>query len=126
MEEPGTQSSHRHRGIALERTAARYLVARGLRLITSNYHCRTGEIDLIMLDGDTLVFVEVRFRRNPSHGTPAETVTATKQRRLIRCARHYLMRHRLHEALPCRFDILGIGPDEKYQWIRNAFSQLPV
>jgi putative endonuclease len=117
---------NRLKGQALEQRAARYLSAQGLLALTANYHCRAGEIDLIMQDGDTLVFVEVRFRRSGLRGSPVETVTAIKQRRLIRCARHYLMCRGLHEAVPCRFDVVGIGPDHHIDWIRNAFSQLPV
>ncbi len=125
MDEHG-ERSNRHRGMTMERYAACYLKQQGLVPITSNYQCRTGEIDLIMRDQDTLVFVEVRYRRSAQHGTATETVTSYKQRRLIRCARHYLMQQRLHETMACRFDVVGIRADEGIEWIPNAFSQFPV
>lgn len=126
MDERIRGGGNRLKGQALEQQAGRYLSARGLRLLTTNYHCRAGEIDLIMQDGSTLVFIEVRFRRSELRGSPVETVTPVKQRRLIRCARHYLMSHGLQDAVPCRFDILGMGPGTRITWIQNAFSQLPV
>lgn len=126
MDERTLGGKNRLKGLALEQQGGRYLSARGLRLLTTNYHCRAGEIDLIMQDGRTLVFIEVRFRRSGLRGSPVETVTPVKQRRLIRCARHYLMSHRLHDEVPCRFDVLGIGPGDQVTWIQNAFSQLPV
>lgn len=126
MDERIHGGANRLKGLALEQQGARYLSAQGLRLLTTNYHCKGGEIDLIMQDGTTLVFVEVRFRRNGLRGSPVETVTPGKQRRLIRCARHYLMSCRLHDTIPCRFDVLGIEPGNRITWVRNAFSHLPV
>lgn len=110
----------------MERLAAEHLVGQGMRLLESNYHCRGGEIDLIMRDGDTLVFVEVRYRRNDSYGSSVETVHSRKQHRLMRCARHYLMRRHARHMPPCRFDIVGLSPGGAVQWIRNAFSDRPV
>ena len=121
-----TRSNSRERGMAMERVAARHLMQQGLQAIACNYQCRAGEIDLIMREHDTLVFVEVRYRRSTRHGNAAETVTSRKQQRLIRCARHYLMRQGLHDTVPCRFDVLGITADGQIDWIRNAFSQFPV
>ncbi|MGM0633335.1 MAG: YraN family protein [Pseudomonadota bacterium] len=120
------ENSNRQRGMTMERYAACYLEQQGLLPITANYQCRVGEIDLIMRDQDTLVFVEVRYRRSEQHGTATETVTSYKQCRLIRCARHYLMQQRLHETMACRFDVVGIRADGSIEWIPNAFSQFPV
>ena len=93
-------------GTAAEDLALRYLEARGLNLVTRNFRCRTGELDLIMRDGEQLVFVEVRSRRHARYGTPAESVTRTKQQRLLRAAAFYLQRQRLDP--PCRFDVVAI------------------
>lgn len=120
------ETGNRQKGHALEQRAADYLAAHGLQPITANYHCRAGEIDLIMRDREFIVFVEVRFRRSSLRGSPLESVTAAKQRKLIRCARHYLMTQWLHESVPCRFDVVGLGPGNHVAWIRNAFGQLPV
>lgn len=91
-----------------ERHAARFLRARGLRLLEGNYRTTFGEIDLIARDGDTLVFVEVRTRAGDSDAiTPLDSVNPEKQRRLVRLARAYLRRRRLAE-LPCRFDVVEV------------------
>lgn len=100
----------------------RYLLARGLRLVERNYRGRGGEIDLIMRERETLVFIEVRYRRSGRYGSAAETVTSGKQQRLLATAARYLQRHRLD--LPCRFDVVGISGAqlEAIEWIRDAFQ----
>ena len=103
-----------------EQIACRYLEGQGLRLLARNHRCRHGEIDLVMRDADTLVFVEVRYRRSQRFGTAAESVDAHKQRRLAAAAGHYLQGH--PSPLPCRFDVLAIGADDCIDWIRHAFS----
>ena len=113
----------RARGERIERLAARWLTARGLTLEAANQHAKGGELDLVMRHGDTLVFVEVRHRADSRHGHPLETITAAKQRRLIRAARFYLARNRL--SCPCRFDVLavtGLPPHLEYDWVANAFE----
>ena len=108
-------------GTVAEDLALRYLEARGLSLVTRNFRCRVGELDLIMRDGEQLVFVEVRSRRHNRYGTPAESITRTKQQRLLRAAALYLQRQRLDP--PCRFDVVAIGPgDTGLNWLRNAFE----
>lgn len=110
-------------GSQAEDLARHFLEARGLKLVTRNFRCHSGELDLIMRDGEQLVFVEVRSRRHTRYGTPAESVTRTKQQRLLRTAAFYLQHQRLD--LPCRFDVVAIlQPDGEPQveWIRNAFQ----
>jgi putative endonuclease len=112
-------------GAGYERKAERFLRSRGLRTIERNYRCRGGEIDLIMRDGRTVVFVEVRYRRSTAYGTPGETVSQCKQRRLLHAARHYLAKHAAIGGDPCRFDVIGIsgeGEATRLNWIKNAFS----
>ncbi len=111
------------RGNAAEEQACRYLEAKGLTLVTRNFRCRGGELDLIMRDRGQLVFVEVRSRRHARYGTPAESVTRTKQQRLLRAAAFYLQRQRLD--LPCRFDVVAILQPEgepQVEWIQDAFQ----
>lgn len=113
----------RARGEAIERLAAAWLAERGLVLLASNQHAKGGELDLVMRDGDTLVFVEVRHRADTRHGHPLETITPLKQRRLIRAARFYLHRNGL--SCPCRFDVLaatGLPPHLEFDWVANAFE----
>lgn len=94
----------------------------GLGTLERNYQCRQGEIDLIMEDGDSLVFVEVRYRRGNSHGGALASVDAHKQRRLVQAARHYLARHPGQAARPCRFDVVAAGgTDDDLEWVSNAF-----
>ncbi len=110
-------------GTAAEDLACRYLEACGLTLVTRNFRCRVGELDLIMRDGEHLVFVEVRSRRHTRYGTPAESVTRTKQQRLLRAAALYLQRQ--HLDLPCRFDVVAIlqpGDKPQVEWIQDAFQ----
>ena len=113
----------RARGAQVERLAADWLVARGLTHEASNQHAKGGELDLVMRDGETLVFIEVRHRADSRHGHPLETITPTKQRRLIRAARFYLQRNRLSCA--CRFDVLavtGTPPRLEFEWVAGAFE----
>jgi putative endonuclease len=107
-------------GDAKEQMACRYLQGQGLRLLARNHRCRHGEIDLIMRDADTLVFVEVRYRSSQRFGGAAQSVDAHKQRRLAAAAGHYLQGH--PSPLPCRFDVLAIGVGDRIDWIRHAFS----
>jgi putative endonuclease len=106
-------------GADKERLACDHLQRQGLELITRNYRCRRGEIDLVMRERATLVFVEVRFRRSDRFGSAAETVDAHKQRRLAAAAAHYLEHH--PTGLPCRFDVLALDGAGRIHWIKDAF-----
>jgi len=110
-------------GAVAEELALHYLEARGLTLVARNFRCRVGELDLVMRDADQLVFVEVRSRRHSRFGTPAESVTRTKQQRLLRAAAFYLQRQRCDS--PCRFDVVAIlqpSAEPQVEWIRDAFQ----
>lgn len=110
-------------GDAAEDAALHYLQQRGLRLLARNYRTPGrggGEIDLIMHAPDgTCVFVEVRQRKNDSHGGAAASVTSTKQRRLVFAAQHYLLR--LREPPPCRFDVVVLEHGD-ITWLQAAFD----
>ena len=99
-----------------EARALAFLEQEGLTLVEKNFRCRTGEIDLIMRDGQVLVFIEVRSRKNQHFGGAAASVGPVKQRRLWRTAEHYLMR--CPDQPPCRFDLVAID-GESLQWIQN-------
>jgi len=106
-------------GAAAEALAARFLTTRGLAIVARNYRCRGGEIDLIVRDGNTLVFVEVRLGRSQTFGGAVESITATKRRRLRLAAQHYL--GRLAREPPCRFDAIlldGLAA-ENIEWLRG-------
>lgn len=106
-------------GAQAERQAAQYLRQQGLQPVAQNYRSRFGEIDLIMRDGATLVFVEVRLRRNGDFGGAAASIDAHKQRRIVRTAQQYLAD--LAHVPPCRFDAVLMG-DGGVEWLRNAFE----
>ena len=109
----------------MEQRARRHLESEGLHFREANYTCKMGEIDLIMLDHHTLVFVEVRYREDAAFCHPLETVTRAKQRKLMRAASHYLLTRIKSHDVPCRFDVVGISAtgDDTFQidWIKNAF-----
>jgi putative endonuclease len=112
----------RARGNLAEALVADYLQVRGLRLIERNYSCRLGEIDLILADGPTLVFAEVRLRRNLDYGGAAASITAAKRQRILKAARHYLSGR---PERPCRFDVIlldALQPD-RIEWIKDAFGE---
>lgn len=103
-----------------EDLAARFMERQGLTILARNVHCRGGEIDLVCRDGKTLVFVEVRLRGNACYGGAAASITATKQRRIVLAAQHYLANQARFDA-DCRFDCVLID-GQKIEWIRDAFS----
>ena len=109
-------------GQQAETLACHYLEQQGLSLIKRNYRTRRGEIDLIMRSADCLVFVEVRYRKQNYFGSPAETVSVAKQRRIITCASAYLQKNPL--SLPARFDVVSIEQSHGstiVNWIADAF-----
>lgn len=111
-------------GARAEELCAELMRRAGLRVLARNWRCRHGEIDLVAEEGTTLVFAEVRYRRDQRFGGAAESVTAAKQQRLIAAARFYLLRRPEGRGEPaCRFDVLLLDALEgaRIQWIRNAF-----
>lgn len=115
-----------HIGKLAEHEARRYLESQGLRLIDSNFSCKFGEIDLIMTaEKQTLVFVEVRSRREQVYGSALDTVTAGKQSKLRRTAELFLQARPRYQLFNCRFDVVGIQTNceegERITWIPNAF-----
>lgn len=105
------------RGQAAEARALAWLQARGWLCLARNYRCRQGEIDLIMQDGDTVVFVEVRQRRSARFGGAAASITPAKQARLTLAAEHYLQT--LSSVPPCRFDAVLFDGAQPPRWVQN-------
>lgn len=111
-------------GAAAEHAAAAWLLTHGLSCLERNFRCRGGEIDLVMRDQETLVFVEVRLRNRSDFGSAIESVTATKQRRIIHAAQYYLATHPSYANIACRFDVLAAKHENEaieWEWIRDAF-----
>ncbi len=118
-----TRKSARDIGDQAETTALGFLEREGLKLITRNYRCRSGELDLVMRDRECLVFIEVRYRRDDRFGSAAETVTPVKRERIISAAAWYLQRETEAVDLPCRFDVVALsaGDGGKIEWVKDAF-----
>ncbi len=110
-------------GSKAEQFATNYLVKQGLTVLQTNYHCRRGEIDLIMQHQMFLVFVEVRYRKSNRYGSALESITPNKQRKVGLAAKHFINKHGLHNQL-CRFDVVAIsGADmESIDWVTDAFQ----
>lgn len=118
---PDGGSARQRSGYAAEQRALDYLTARGLRPIARNFRVRMGEIDLVMVDGVELVFVEVRQRSGAGFGGAAASVTGIKQQRVRRAAQAFLARHCAGRRWPAvRFDVVAID-DGRIDWIRAAF-----
>lgn len=113
---------HLDDGARAEELAAVFLQRRGLTVVERNFRCRAGEIDLILRDGATLVFAEVRLRKNGAYGGAAASITSRKQHKLQLAAQYYLQT--LATEPPCRFDALLLDrlDENAVEWIKNAFS----
>ena len=111
-------------GQLYEQLALAYLQQPGLQLLQQNYQCKAGEIDLVMRERDSLVFVEVKYRASTAFGGAVAAVTRAKQQKLLRASRWYLQQHKAADQ-PCRVDVLTIEgqPPYQYNWIKNAISQ---
>lgn len=109
-------------GQSAESRAEAFLKGQGLKLLARNWRCRFGEIDLIMQDSTTLIFVEVRLRTRSDFGGAAASVTPAKQKKLLATARQYLAT--LKTLPPCRFDVVALSGDDSPDWIRNAFDDM--
>lgn len=112
-------------GKQAEDLACHYLNQQGLSLLERNYTTRFGEIDLVMRDRDTTVFVEVRYRKRSDVVDPLSSIDLRKQHKLIRTARAYLQQQRNLTDAPARFDVIAITEREsqhQIQWIKNAFE----
>ena len=114
----------RQAGAQWEKTAESFLRSQGLKLLQRNFSSRFGEIDLIMEDEETVVFIEVKYRKSSQHGSGADAVTFHKQGRISRTASWYLVKNPHRAGQFCRFDVISITPRKEAQginWIKSAF-----
>ncbi|MBC3419007.1 MULTISPECIES: YraN family protein [unclassified Pseudomonas] len=113
-------------GLAAENQALEYLRGQGLQLLTRNWRCKGGELDLVMLDADTVVFVEVRYRLHADFGGALESIDARKQKRLALAANLFLLKESRWADHPCRFDVVALQGSHHagrpLQWLKNAFE----
>lgn len=121
------KAAHLKQGEDAELACCAYLKSQGLKLVTQNFNCRFGEIDIIMLDRKVLVFVEVRFRKNDNFGGGLESITTAKQLKLRKTAELYLQQNARYEN--ARFDVVSMSKSTRdnnkqhynFDWITNAF-----
>ncbi len=115
-------AARQQRGAAVEALARALLEQAGLRLVVANANYRGGELDLVMRDGQALVFVEVRYRRDNRFGGGAASVDRRKRRKLVLAAQVFLAYPPALASLPCRFDVVeASGEPPVLNWIRDAF-----
>ncbi len=112
-------------GQCSEEVAAEYLSQQGLKLVCQNFHSKRGEIDLVMKDGSTLVFVEVKYRKSQAFGGAISAISISKQKKIQLCASFYLQKSSLNEYnTDCRFDVIALQGDisqPQITWLKNAF-----
>lgn len=113
--------SARTSGYDAEGAAAEFLQSKGIRIIARNVRSKGGEIDIVGIERETLLFVEVRMRQHKDFGSAAESVTLTKQRRIAHAARYFLLRHPTLADKPCRFDCVLMDAPGNFDWLRDAF-----
>lgn len=127
MDKPS--ANRRRTGAVVEAAALAHLVRAGLREVATNANYRFGELDLVMLEGDAganamLVFIEVRYRRDPRFGGGAASVDARKRRRIVQAAQAFLAFHPRYARSACRFDVIEADGDPaapRLHWLRDAF-----
>jgi putative endonuclease len=118
------KAPHLLQGERGEYTARRWLESRGLAFIAANFRCLFGELDLVMLDGNCVVVVEVRYRRNSGYGGALMSVSPTKQHRLAKTTQCFLQQQKRLRNMPLRFDVLALSGNAtapKIDWRRSAF-----
>lgn len=112
-----------NKGQYYEKLALTYLQQQGLKLVQQNYHCKAGEIDLIMQTAGQLIFIEVKYRASRSFGGAAAAVTRNKKQKLLRAVNWYLQQQQASNRA-CRLDVLTIEgqPPYQYNWLQNAIT----
>ncbi|PTQ89883.1 YraN family protein [Agitococcus lubricus] len=117
--------SRQQLGQRAEQLACDYLRSQGWQLVCTNYHCTGGEIDLVMSQGHILACIEVRYRSSRAYGSALESVSLTKQKKVLIAAQHFLHHHVQFQSFAVRFDVIAIQADadgETLDWIPHAFS----
>ena len=120
------RNTRQNTGREAEAYALCHLQQQGLQLIAQNWLCKRGELDLVMLDGDTVVFVEVRYRLHAQWGGALASIDARKRGKLVLAAQYFLIEQAHWAHYPCRFDVIALEGTatqaSRLNWIRNAFD----
>lgn len=121
-------ADHLVAGQRAEQIAEHWVTSQGYRIVARNYRCKMGELDLVAAHNDLLLVIEVKYRRNPSHGCAAEQVSSAKMKRIINATRHLLINQPKYQNFSIRFDVIALDGDldEEYrqQWIEAAFEAI--
>jgi len=112
--------NYRQIGAVYEKKAAEYLETQGYQILEMNFRCHQGEVDIIAMDGEYLVFCEVKYRTTNTYGTPSEAISVRKKKHISKVAQYYLYQHGL-QNVPIRFDVVGIQGTEMVLY-KNAFN----
>lgn len=115
----------RKSGKRAETLAAKYLTKQNVKIITQNFYSRFGEIDLIVLDRETLGFIEVRYRKNENYLSAIETIDQHKCKKIIKTSEIYLNKRKKYQSHQCRYDVITITGEPGntvIKWIKNAFQ----
>lgn len=115
-------SPSQRKGYRVEQQAKRFLKRRGLSYLSQHFHCRYGEIDLIMKESDMIVFVEVRSRAHNQFANAIESINVQKQQKIIKTMQIYLLTHQLPHLTDHRLDVVGKDGNDNFYWIRNALE----
>ncbi|MFI3209103.1 MAG: YraN family protein [Eubacteriales bacterium] len=116
--------NNREVGTKYEQLVGGYLEEKGYQILTYNYRCKIGEIDIVAKDKEQLVFIEVKYRKNLSMGSPLAAVTHKKQQTISKCAKFYMMCNNCYD-MSVRFDVVGIvgqGDNMEMNHLVNAFD----
>ncbi len=113
------KNAHLLRGKTAEDRAFDFLINQGLKPVCRNFRCKQGELDLVMQDKQSLVIIEVRYRKTDTYGSALESITSAKQARIVAATHHYLATVTLNR--PIRFDVVAISGNGDVNWIKNAF-----
>lgn len=113
--------SKREIGFEYEEIAKEFLISKKLKFVEKNFYCKYGEIDLIMYEKDTktLIFVEVKYRKNSNYGNPLEVINNKKIENILITSKTYINKNQWKYNI--RFDVVGISENNKIEWIKNAF-----
>ena len=121
MELKNRKQNRRQTGTIYEEKASQFLKENGYQILQKNFYTKFGEIDIVAKDGDYLVFVEVKYRKNGGLFAALEAVTIEKQKRMILAAKVYLYTKEFNMDVPCRFDVIGFQGEEMIH-IKNAIE----
>ena len=117
--------NNRKQGNNFEKLAADFLTRQDMTILEMNFYCKMGEVDIIALDKEYLVFVEVKYRKSASKGSAIEAVTFNKMRKISRVADYYMYSHHFSSDKNVRFDVVAIE-EGHLRHLKNAFEYIPV